>query len=451
MFDTRSRMMPLSVTRGQAVADANAEAQEAVSTGPGYYDMIMLQGFGWDSCREGGWWNKIAQMAPEIASAGFTHIWLPPVSQSVSEEGYLPSQFYNFNSKYGSEQELRDCVKSLKDAGVKAVADMVLNHRCADTQDDNGNWVIFSDACEPEGVATCSWREWAITNDDPEFDGHGGQDTGEDFHAAPDLDHTRQEVQDGCADFCKYLCENVGFEGLRFDFSKGYAGRFAGDYSRHALGDAGFAVGEFWTPLRYDGEGNLEYDQEDNRQQVRAWIDETGGRCCAFDFSTKGILQDAIRFQKYDWLADRDNKPHGLVGVRPDRAVLFTDNHDTGSSQSHWPFPRMKKLEGYAYILSHPGMPSVFWEHMYADADELKEGICTLMAMRKRNGIVADSSIEILQAAPSQYIADVRGQKGTVRVKLGPEREMGDLMPAEEDGWERVIKGSDFCLWEKRH
>ena len=44
-------------------------------------------------------------------------------------------------------------------------------------------------------------------------------------------------------------------------------------------------------PLCYDNEGKQLYDQEKNRKELSRWIDETGGRCLAFDFGTKGILQ----------------------------------------------------------------------------------------------------------------------------------------------------------------
>ena len=76
-------------------------------------------------------------------------------------------------------------------------------------------------------------------------------------------------------------------------------------------------------------------------------------------------LQEAIRKEKYHYLADPQGRPAGLMGTRPLQAVTFVDNHDTGSTQAHWPFPRLAKLEGYAYILTHPGLPTVFWEHLY--------------------------------------------------------------------------------------
>lgn len=442
---TRKDEKPLISARS-----ATSMAEKAQDVGcTSLKETIMLQGFGWDSCRAGGWWNVLKEKAPEIARAGFTHVWLPPPSQSVSEEGYLPSQLYNFDSKYGTEAEMRACVSALKQAGVKPVADLVLNHRCADKQDENGEWVIFSDACEPEGVATCAWKSWAITSDDPAFGGRGATDTGEDFHAAPDIDHTRPEVQAGYADWIRHLTQNVGFEGLRFDFSKGYAGKYAGLYSRDTVGSDYFAVGEYWKPLEYDAKGALVYDQEPSRLELMAWFEDAGEGVFAFDFATKGILQEAIRYKKYDWLVDGDNKPHGLIGSAPARSVTFVDNHDTGSTQAHWPFPKSKKLEGYAYIMTHPGMPTVFWEHLYMDSNRVKEGVLEMIEMRKRNGIQSDSSINILATKPDGYVAEIAGTRGAVRVKLGPSKELDTFEPSSDDGWAVASKGFNYCIWEQ--
>jgi hypothetical protein len=35
--------------------------------------------------------------------------------------------------------------------------------------------------------------------------------------------------------------------------------------------------------------------------------------------------------------------------------VTFIANHDTDSTQQHWPFPPEGLEAGYAYILTHPG------------------------------------------------------------------------------------------------
>ncbi len=75
----------------------------------------------------------------------------------------------------------------------------------------------------------------------------------------------------------------------------------------------------------------------------------------AFDFTTKGILQEAAKHTQYWRLKDSQGKAPGLLAWKPSRAVTFIDNHDTGSTQNHWPFPKDKVALGYAYIITHPG------------------------------------------------------------------------------------------------
>jgi len=48
-----------------------------------------------------------------------------------------------------------------------------------------------------------------------------------------------------------------------------------------------------------------------------------------------------------------------VIGWWPAKAVTFVDNHDTGSTQAMWPFPADKVMQGYAYILTHPGNPCI--------------------------------------------------------------------------------------------
>lgn len=70
----------------------------------------------------------------ELAAVGFTALWLPPPSESVSPQGYLPRDLYNLNSTYGTEAELRELIMEIKEHGMMAVADVVVNHRCAHYQ-----------------------------------------------------------------------------------------------------------------------------------------------------------------------------------------------------------------------------------------------------------------------------------------------------------------------------
>ena len=43
----------------------------------------------------------------------------------------MQGQLYNLTSKYGNEEQLIELNKTLKDAGIMPLADIVINHRCA--------------------------------------------------------------------------------------------------------------------------------------------------------------------------------------------------------------------------------------------------------------------------------------------------------------------------------
>jgi hypothetical protein len=58
-----------------------------VGSGPGCgngYE-ILLQAFNWESWKT-GYYKQMSSKVKEIASAGFTAVWLPPPSDSVSEQ-----------------------------------------------------------------------------------------------------------------------------------------------------------------------------------------------------------------------------------------------------------------------------------------------------------------------------------------------------------------------------
>lgn len=124
---------------GAALEDIVPEGVLATCRGQsaGYSCTLLMQGFDWLSAKEPerGWWRKMTQRVEDIAALGVTHVWLPPPSQSVSPEGYLPGKLWNLDlSAYGTEAELVALNRAFKDAGVVPVCDIVINHRTADEQ-----------------------------------------------------------------------------------------------------------------------------------------------------------------------------------------------------------------------------------------------------------------------------------------------------------------------------
>ena len=141
---------------------------------------ILLQGFGWNSTNGGApskWYRLIGDRAKDLADLGVTMVWFPPVGRSVSPQGYLPGDFYDLGSPqsptfYGDLPQLQKCLSDLHAAGLKAIADIVINHRCAGKQDQNGIWNIFHFS---SGKA--AWEQWAVVRG--EYGGTGGSDSGD--------------------------------------------------------------------------------------------------------------------------------------------------------------------------------------------------------------------------------------------------------------------------------
>lgn len=394
-------------------------------TGSGYE--VVLQGFNWESHRSGEWYRKLSKKADEIASWGFTIVWLPPPTDSVSPEGYMPRDLYNLNSRYGSVDELKDIVRRFHEVGVKVLGDAVLNHRCAQYQNHNGVWNIFG--------GRLNWDDRAIVSDDAHFQGRGNRSSGDFFHAAPNIDHSQEFVRRDLNDWLQWLRSEIGYDGWRLDFVRGFWGGYVKDYIQGS--EPYFAVGEYWDSLSYTY-GQMDHDQDAHRQRIIDWINATDGNAGAFDVTTKGILHTVLEKCEYWRLSDKKGKPPGVVGWWPSRAVTFIENHDTGSTQGHWRFPAGKEMQGYAYILTHPGTPAVFHDHLFS---KNCNAISSLIAVRKRAGIHCRSVIQIVKAERDVYAAKIDKR---VLVKIGP----GHYQPPNSSKWIKATEGPDYKVWE---
>ena len=129
----------------------------------------------------------------------------------------MPTLWQQLDSAYGTRAQLQAAVGAL--SPVRAVADVVVNHRCGALSDK----VDFADPPFPDQAG-------AVCRDDECGVGTGDFDTGENQAAARDLDHTNAKVQTAIEQYLSDL-KAAGFTGWRFDEVRGYRGDFVGLYN----------------------------------------------------------------------------------------------------------------------------------------------------------------------------------------------------------------------------
>lgn len=383
---------------------------------------VLLQGFHWEAAdaTKKDWWQNLNSKVGEISDAGFDAVWLPPPSDAADRAGYLPRKWYDLNSNYGTEAELRTLVQNLGNNNVQAIADIVINHRVGTT-----GWADFTEPSLGGCSSICSDDEvnWA-SNSTEQGAACGDNDSGTQYEAARDLNHNSFTVRDEIKKWMTWLKNDVGFDGWRYDFVHGFNAYYFAEYNNHT--SPYISIGEQWKP----------YDE------IVGWLNGAQNTSSAFDFPLKYTLHDAVR-GNYNYL----NGLPSLLGTHGSQAVSFLENHDTEPVRSEYgdnsfpnnPSDNSQLLQGYAYILTHPGVPVVFYSHYfnYGIQDALKE----MIAIRKANGITNTSYVQVEGTNDNNYYAAIID--GKVAMKIGG----GNWSPG--NGWNLKASGPGYAIWDQ--
>ncbi len=393
---------------------------------PANYEGVMLQGFYWDSFTDTKW-TTLETQADEL-SQYFKLIWIPNSGRAASNPGmgYDPVYWFtNHNSAFGTETQLRSMIKTFKAKGTGIIADVVINHRSGAT-----NWTDFP-AEEWNG------QTWKIgtdgiccTDEVKDATGQakptGAPDTGEDFNGSRDLDHTNANVQNNCKNYCKFLLEDLGYAGFRYDMVKGYGGQYNKIYNQYSKPT--YSVGEYW-----DGS----YDA------VKGWIEATGKESAAFDFPGKYAINKAFADNDMTQLVWKANgttsQPAGMIHFGyAQLSVTFVDNHDTYRDGNKF---TGNVAAANAFILCSPGTPCVFLPHW----KQHKAAIKALIAVRNAVGVHNCSAVRVLRSSTDCYMAEVTGTKGKLVVKIGS----AQVTPEGYTNSDIKASGNDYCVWSK--
>lgn len=401
---------------------------------PANYGGVMLQGFYWDSYSDTQWTNLTSQ-ADEL-SKYFNLIWVPQSGwcKSTHDMGYYPRYWFNQNSAFGTEEELRTMISTFKAKDTGIIADVVVNHK-------NGvsNWCDFANE-EVKGINTgktysVTWDNTGYTqicnNDEAntatksEAKGKikGAADTGLGETGCRDLDHTNATTQQNIKTYEDFLLNEMGYKGFRYDFVKGYDPQYIKMYNETSKPE--FSVGEYWQGTVTDTKSG-----DHPFGGVKDWVDATGKASAAFDFPMKYLIRDAFGG---NWKELANYTKRTLVGIEPQYAVTFIDNHDTGEPHDN-PDPLRANVEAAnAYILAMPGTPCVWISHWKPYKYTIKK--CILA--RKIAGVTNTSRILKSEGQDNGYVLIVEGKKGNVMLLLGSPT-------YDTTGYQLACEGSEF-------
>jgi len=248
---------------------------------------------------------------------------------------------------FGSEDELKALISASHGKGIKVYADLILNHNNgADSPElnpiTNRDW--WTKFTPKSGKFT---RDWTCFNPSPYTEGNPVT-----FGDMPDLCHINPRVSTGVLNHAKWLIEEIGFDGFRYDFVKGFGAWIVrAIHDRNYLRDNQkvniFGVGECWA-----GDGFI-----DNwLDSVNRWAEHRVG---AFDFPLRYRLKDLC--DSYGFSMRRLADGGVLMKERPFEAVTFVENHDFSGNDC----VVNDKMLAYAFILTHEGYPCVFWKDYF--------------------------------------------------------------------------------------
>lgn len=377
---------------------------------PVNYSGVMLQGFSWDSY-DYSQWNVLEKQADDMK--GFIDlVWLPQSGKCIETTqvmGYKPYYYFNQNSSFGTEAELRNLIAKFRAAGIGAIADVVVNHRNTD------GWFTFP-AETYKGVTyqmlstdICKNDDGGSTATQAKKDGvslSNNYDEGTDFGGCRDIDHKSENVQKIIKAYLKFLKEDMGYTGFRYDMVKGFSGTHVADYN-DATGIE-YSVGEYW----------------DSNEKIESWINATQKKSAAFDFQFRYNVRDAVNGAADGKVASSSDwsKLNSTINLMHDAnyrqySVTFVENHDMQYRSASEPLDPLRKdtLAANAYMLAMPGTPCIFQPHWRAYKQELK----SMIEARKLAGITNISNYVNKYSKKTCFANETTGDKAKLIVVVG--------------------------------
>jgi alpha-amylase len=393
-------------------------------------NQTLIQYFHWYTTKEQNLWNTAGQEAEKLKELGITLVWFPPAYKSTegsNSTGYDCYDLFDLGefdqknsipTRYGTKNEYLASIKALQEKGIRVIADVVFNHKSgADVLEkvavrrvnpDNRNehlsdvfeieaWTKFTFPGRNKKYSEFIWdkncfsgidwaedlQETSIFSIQNEY-GDGWEDVPSkemgnfDYLMFNDIEFRNFAVREELKRWGEWYYEICKMDGFRLDAVKHIAPDYLNEWLDHMKAKFNkdfFVIAENWVI--------------DEAENLRSYIDATGGRMQLFDSLLHFNFYRAAREEGYDLSTIFENT---LTASNPDRSITFVDNHDSQPLQSLESYVDFWfRVHGYALILlREQGIPCVFYPDLYG----AKYSDITV------NGEEAEVELVIIEALP---------------------------------------------------
>lgn len=154
----------------------------------------------------GGTLRGIIQKLDYIAGMGFNTIWLNPFFPDHTHHGYHATDYFTVNPRLGTEEDIRELVKTAQAKGIRLLLDFVANHWGSQHH-------TFQEAIRNPNSPYVDWYHWIDYPHDYET-----------FFGVMDLPQVNVEhpaVRDYLLHSVQFWLGEIGFDGLRLDYALG--------------------------------------------------------------------------------------------------------------------------------------------------------------------------------------------------------------------------------------
>jgi len=197
----------------------------------------------------------VIEKIPYLKSLGINCIWLMPIFESPTENGYGVTDFYRIAPQYGTVDDFKELIEKSHQAGIRIMLDFIANH----TSDQHRYFV--SAFKNPFSV----FRDFYKWNSPDEANPFYQYDFFNDWDRLPNLNFDNPQVRQFILENAAYWA-NFGVDGYRCDVAWGVPHDFWKLFRRHLknINPNFLTLNETLprSPLYHDDEFDMSYDTD---------------------------------------------------------------------------------------------------------------------------------------------------------------------------------------------